>query len=56
MQDLLAIVSLIVAGISGVASIVWSTRYKDAKQAQLDAKDEQIKILEYFSSPRFREA
>lgn len=56
MEDLLTIMSLIVAGISGIAGIVWSTYYKDAKQAQLDAKDDLIEGLKELSPPKVREA
>lgn len=39
MGDLLTIMSLIVAGISGVAGIIWSTHYREAKKAEMAAKD-----------------
>ena len=42
MQDAITILSLLVAGISGLASILWSKQYRDAKQAELDAKDAEI--------------
>jgi hypothetical protein len=62
MQDAITILSLIVACISVIASTLWSTRYKESKQTELDAKDaeisakliskdEQIQLLEMGSSP-----
>ena len=46
MQDAITILSLIVAIISGIAGILWSTRYKVSKQAELDAKDAEMSAKE----------
>jgi len=46
MNNAITILSLFVAGISGVASILWSTRYMKSKQAELDAKDAEINAKE----------
>ena len=46
MQDAITILSLIVAILSGIAGILWSTRYKVSKQAELDAKDAEISAKE----------
>lgn len=46
MQDLIIILSLIVASISVIAGILWSTRYKESKQAEIDAKDAEISAKE----------
>lgn len=46
MQDVIIILSLIVASISGIAGILWSTRYKESKQAEIDAKDAEISAKE----------
>jgi len=42
MQNAITILSLIVAIISGITGILWSIRYKESKQAELDAKDAEI--------------
>lgn len=46
MQNAITILSLIVAIISGIIGILWSTRYKESKQAELDAKDAAIRAKE----------
>ena len=46
MQDAITILSLIVATISGITGILWSRRYKESKQAELDAKDAEISAKE----------
>ena len=46
MQDAITILSLIVACVSGIVSILWSTRYKESKQAELNAKDAEISAKE----------
>ena len=55
MQELITLVSVIVAGISGIAGILWSKQYRDAKQAQLDVKDELINNLKELSTPKIKE-
>ena len=46
MQNAITILSLIVAIISGITGILWSIRYKESKQAELDAKDAEISAKE----------
>ena len=46
MQNAITILSLIVAIISGIIGILWPTRYKESKQAELDAKDAAIRAKE----------
>lgn len=56
MQELITFVSVIVAGISGIAGILWSNQYKEAKQAQLDEKDTLIESLKELSPKKMRES
>ena len=56
MQELITLVSVIVAGISGIAGILWSNQYKEAKQAQLDEKDALIESLKELSPKKIRES
>jgi hypothetical protein len=55
-QDAITILSISATIVIGIRSFLWSKDYKDAKQAQLDAKDDQIKLLERESSIYVNEA
>lgn len=55
-QDVINILSLLAVIIIGLRSYYWSKDFKDAKQAQLDEKDEQINTLRLLSSPNVSDA
>jgi uncharacterized protein YfkK (UPF0435 family) len=46
MQNAITILSLVIAIISGLTGILWSTRYKASKQAEMDAKDAEFNAKE----------
>ncbi|MFC1923447.1 hypothetical protein ACFLY4_09175 [Chloroflexota bacterium] len=62
-EQIIVLISIIVAGITGLGTIVtgvrgyyWSKDYKESKQAQLDLKDERIELLEKESSTHMKDA
>jgi hypothetical protein len=52
-QDIISILSISATIVIGVRSFFWSKDYKEAKQAQLDLKDERISFFEMIVDPKY---